>query len=195
MSLTVVSLEGDQLAEGLVAVAELRMAVFRDYPYLYDGSLDYERSYLKGFAVSEGAVIVAAFNGDRIIGVSTGCPMSHDHDAFKQPLIDQGIDIAQVFMFSESVVLPAYRGQGLGHQFFDRREAHARKLGARQAVFCSVLRPPDHVLKPNDYRPLDSFWRGRGYQPLDGLTAQFSWKEVGQPEPSEHLLEYWGKIL
>ncbi len=30
----------------LDALAQLRIAVFRDYPYLYDGDLSYERRYL-----------------------------------------------------------------------------------------------------------------------------------------------------
>jgi len=36
-------LTGGRLAQGLDAVARLRIEVFRAHPYLYDGSLDYER--------------------------------------------------------------------------------------------------------------------------------------------------------
>ena len=34
------------------------------------------------------------------------------------------------------------------------------------------------------YRPLDSFWRARGYAPLPGVIAEFSWKDVDGREPS-----------
>lgn len=36
-------LTGGRLDQGLDPVARLRIEVFRAYPYLYDGSLDYEQ--------------------------------------------------------------------------------------------------------------------------------------------------------
>ncbi|HEX2082701.1 MAG TPA: GNAT family N-acetyltransferase, partial [Xanthomonadaceae bacterium] len=44
----------------LDAVARLRMAVFRDWPYLYEGDMDYERDYLSAYARSPGSVFVLA---------------------------------------------------------------------------------------------------------------------------------------
>ena len=44
----------------LDALAELRIAVFRDYPYLYDGDLNYERRYLDRYAQSDRSVFVLA---------------------------------------------------------------------------------------------------------------------------------------
>lgn len=40
------SLTGPALEAALDDVARLRIAVFRDWPYLYDGTLEYERAYL-----------------------------------------------------------------------------------------------------------------------------------------------------
>ncbi len=92
-----------------------------------------------------------------------------------------GFDIASIFYCGELVLDPAYRGHGLGHRFFDLREAHARALGGFHSItFCAVVRPPDHPLRPAEYRPLDAFWRKRGYAPVDGLIASFSWKDIDQ---------------
>ena len=44
-------------------VARLRIAVFRDWPYLYDGDAAYERDYLRAYT-NPGAVIVTARDGD-----------------------------------------------------------------------------------------------------------------------------------
>ena len=83
-----------------------------------------------------------------------------------------GFDVASIFYCGESVLEPAYRGHGIGHRFFDLREAHARALGGfRSITFCAVVRPPDHPQRPAEYRPLDAFWRKRGYAPVDGLIA------------------------
>ena len=47
MSIEVLALTGDALEAALDDVARLRIAVFRAWPYLYDGHLDYERRYLE----------------------------------------------------------------------------------------------------------------------------------------------------
>jgi hypothetical protein len=52
-------------------VARLRIEVFREWPYLYDGTLDYERDYLAHFADAEDALIVAARDGDSVVGAAT----------------------------------------------------------------------------------------------------------------------------
>ncbi|MEC7259057.1 MAG: GNAT family N-acetyltransferase, partial [Pseudomonadota bacterium] len=57
MSVTLRVLTGAALDGALDDVARLRIAVFRDWPYLYDGDLAYERDYLEGFRASAGAVV------------------------------------------------------------------------------------------------------------------------------------------
>src|SRR6476619_4952182 len=136
-------LTGDAIEPALPDIARLRIAVFRDFPYLYDGSLDYEREYLSAFAVAPGAVIVVVRDGGRIVGASTGLPLAAEHAAFRDPVARAGIDVGQVFYCAESVLLPDYRGRGFGGAFFDVREAHARALGLRMASFCAVIRPAD----------------------------------------------------
>ena len=78
---------------------------------------------------------------------------------------------------------------------FDAREAHARDLGHDFSAFCSVIRPADHPARPADYRPLDDFWRKRGYAPLEGVFARFSWKDLGQPRETEKKLQFWMRPL
>ena len=41
------NVHGPELEPFIDGLGRLRIAVFREYPYLYDGSLDYEREYLK----------------------------------------------------------------------------------------------------------------------------------------------------
>lgn len=194
MSVAVRVLTGDALARALDDVARLRIAVFRDWPYLYDGDQDYERDYLRAYQ-SPGAVVVVAMDGDRIVGAATGAPMA-DHAAdFAAAWSDRPEPLSLIFYCAESVLLPAYRGRGLGHAFFDAREDHARALGARWSAFCSVIRPDDHPLRPTGYRPLDGFWTRRGYAPLPGVVAQFAWKDLGQPTETEKSLQFWMRPL
>ncbi|MGY9050283.1 hypothetical protein P775_07270 [Puniceibacterium antarcticum] len=188
-------LTGAALVAALDDVARLRIEVFRSWPYLYDGDLEYERSYLQTYRDSARAVLVGAFDGDRLVGASTGAPMSEHAEDFATAFDASPLAITDVFYCAESVLLPECRGQGVGHRFFDLREDHARKLGFDFAAFCSVQRPADHPLRPAHYSPLDAFWRKRGYAPLDGVIAQFRWKDVDQPEETAKPLQFWGKRL
>lgn len=194
MSVTTRVLTGEDLAAALDDVARLRIAVFRAWPYLYDGDQDYERDYLRAYQ-SPGAVVVVAEDAGRIVGASTGAPMA-DHAAdFGAAFAGRPEPLSDIFYCAESVLLPDYRGHGLGHAFFDAREAHARSLGARYTAFCSVIRPADHPARPTDYRPLDGFWRKRGYAPLPGIIAHYSWRDLGTDTETDKPLQFWMKSL
>ena len=188
-------LTGPALDAALDDVARLRIAVFRDWPYLYDGDAAYERRYLESYRSSPGAIVVGAFDGETLIGAATGTPMTDHADEFAAAFEGTDLDLSTIFYCAESVLLPAYRGHGLGHAFFDRREAHARALGFTRTAFCGVQRPADHPLRPAAYRPLDAFWRKRGYAPLPGVVARFRWKDIDQPVETDHPLQFWLRAL
>ncbi|WP_199672056.1 GNAT family N-acetyltransferase [Pseudooceanicola sediminis] len=187
-------LTGARLRAALEDVARLRIAVFRDWPYLYDGDLSYEMRYLEAY-LDPSAVVVAALDGQRIVGVATGMAMEAHADDFAAAFADRPEPLSEIFYCAESVLLPEFRGQGLGHAFFDAREDHARALGRRYSAFCAVIRDDDHPLRPADARALGGFWRGRGYAPLPGVTARFDWKDIGTVEHASHELQFWMKAL
>lgn len=193
--ITVLPLSGEALRAAIPDLARLRCEVFAQWPYLYHGDPSYESDYLRDFAVAPGAVLIAARDGDRIVGIATASPMSGQKPDYQAKFAERGIDVSTLYYFGESVLLSAYRGQGLGHAFFDQREEQARLHGARAATFCGVIRPEDHPARPADYSPLDPFWRKRGYEPIPGLISQFSWKDLGDAEQTDKPMQYWLKAL
>ena len=195
MTLRIETLTGAALAAALDDVARLRIEVFRAWPYLYDGDLAYERDYLQSYRDSAGAVVVGAFDADRLVGAATGTPLADHADDFAAAFAESTLNMADIFYCAESVLLPAYRGQGAGHGFFDAREAHARELGFAKSAFCSVIRPKEHPLHPTGYTPLDPFWRKRGYQPLPGVVAEFAWKDIDRPKETTKTLQFWLRDL
>ncbi len=195
MKILVKTLRGDQIHPFLEAVAGLRISVFSEYPYLYDGDAAYETWYLQKFAALEGAVVVAAFQDGKLIGAATGSPLAYQFEEFSAPLKEAGYDLGKIFYCGESVLLRGYRGQGLGHQFFDHREAQARALGLKASCFLSVMRAETDPRRPSDYRDLHGFWKKRGYAPLEGVTASFSWKEHGREGEQMNQLNYWMRTL
>ena len=195
MAVTVETLPAARIEDAIDALAALRIAVFREWPYLYDGDLDYERGYLAEFAAAPDAVLVIARDGDAIVGAATASPLKAQKAEFLSPLIAQGWDVGRTFYFGESVLLPGYRGQGIGHAFFDHREAGARAAGAGIATFCAVQRPADHPLRPADYRPLDAFWTKRGYAKVVELTTSFDWLDIGETQETPHPMQFWARQI
>ena len=189
------ALQGAELEAALDDVAGLRIAVFRDWPYLYDGTLDYERQYLATYREPPGALLVGAFDLGRLVGASTSTPMEDHAAEFAAPFQRLGIPLTEILYGAESVLLPAYRGQGIGHRFFDLREAHARAMGRKYVAFCSVKRPADHPMRPANARTNDAFWRGRGYAPLPGVVAEFSWRDLGDTAETQKPLQFWIRAL
>jgi GNAT superfamily N-acetyltransferase len=195
MSLRIEALRGSDLQQHLDDVARLRIEVFRDYPYLYEGDLDYERNYLSSLSASSGGFIAGAFDGDTLVGAATGAPLADQVPAITKPFRDRGDDVSGVFYFGESVLRRSCRGQGIGVRFFDLREAQARRLGLKVTVFCAVVRPEGHRLRPADHVPLDQFWRNRGYAPLDGYRCMMSWREVDEDVETPKLMQFWQRRL
>jgi len=185
---------GTSLERFIPALAQLRIKVFREFPYLYDGDLDYERQYLQTYIQSTGSVIVLALDGDKVVGASTGLPLHHETEEFQGPFIEQGYTIEKIFYFGESVLDKAYRGQGLGVQFFHEREAHTHERGGFEITcFCAVQRPKDHPRRPPDYVPLDAFWNKRGYRKHPELQTEYEWRDLDDTTPSPKPMVFWLK--
>jgi GNAT superfamily N-acetyltransferase len=186
---------GSQIASAIAALARLRISVFREWPYLYDGDEDYEHGYLEVYAQCPGAAVILARDGGDVVGASTCLPMVEETGAVRAPFESRGIDVNRFFYFGESVLLPAFRGQGVGLRFFEVRERVARNAAADFAVFCAVRRPDNHPARPRNSADMPRFWRQRGYAPLPGVFCQMAWKEIGHTEPLDHALDFWIKPL
>lgn len=188
--------KGEQIQAYIPALAQLRINIFREYPYLYDGDLAYEEKYLQRYVDSARSVIIIASDANRIIGASTALPLADETDAFRQPFVQLHYDIDRLFYFGESILEKSFRGQGIGVDFFKQREAHAAQCGNFDYYcFCAVHRAPDHPARPADYGTLDEFWQHRGYKKHPELFTHFSWKEINHAAESNHKMEFWLKTV
>lgn len=104
MTVTVAPLTGPDLEAALPDLARLRIAVFRAFPYLYEGDAAYEENYLRSYGSTKGAILVAAQDGDRIVGAATGMPLAGHDDASQ---MSGDIPVDGTFYCAESVLLPA----------------------------------------------------------------------------------------
>lgn len=192
--LTYHELSGAALTPWIEGLGKLRIAVFHEYPYLYQGTLDYEREYLQTYSRSaDSLVVLVTDDQNEVVGATTCIPLRDEGPEFQEAFLKAGWDVNEICYFGESILLPKLRGRGIGKEFFRRREAHAQKLGARFTAFCAVNRPADHPLRPAGYRPLDDFWKAMGYTKRPDLQATFVWKEIGEASESPKTLTFWIK--
>jgi GNAT superfamily N-acetyltransferase len=194
-NIRVTRLAGEAMRARLDDLGRLRMQVFRAWPYLYEGSLDYERNYLARYDAASTGTLIVALDGETIVGASSALALREEFDYVQAPFVAAGLPLGDVFYFGESVLLPQYRGLGIGVEFFRQREAAARAFDRPLCCFCAVERPADHPMRPADYRPLDAFWQRRGYRRRPDLVATFSWRDIGAAAESEKPMIYWMKDL
>ncbi len=192
MNVQVKIVKGEGIKPYIKDLARLRMELFRDFPYLYDGSSEYEEEYLSVYLRSKDAIIVLALDDEQVVGASSGMPMSMESDEVKAPFVHTELAPDKIFYFGESLLMKAYRGRGIGHKFFDERESHAKMLKRfSHTAFCAVVRPDDHPERPVGYAPLDPFWIKRGYTRRSDLVTSFSWQDLNENGESLKPMVFW----
>ena len=130
-----------------------------------------------------------------MVGATTAIPLEDETEEVQTPFVEQGFKVSDIFYFGESILLKSHRGMGLGHRFFDEREAFARNKGFQITTFCSVDRGENHPLKPLKYRPNDVFWTKRGYIPQPHLVCEMSWLDIGETHSTSKPLRFWLRNL
>jgi GNAT superfamily N-acetyltransferase len=188
-------LTGEAIRPVLHELATLRIRIFHDWPYLYEGDQTYEMHYVEKYAATEGAMVAIATDTttNTIIGASTALPLKLAEPELQAPFIASGMDVGAWYYFGESVLDAAYRGKGIGIAFFEAREKMAAQLGYKNMAFCSVMRPDNHHLKPAHYKPLDNLWNKRGFVRDNAMIAYFEWRDIAQEQPTTKPLVFWLK--
>jgi GNAT superfamily N-acetyltransferase len=196
-TLKLISYTGEKKVASLIfQIAALRIEVFAEYPFLYAGELEYETRYLKKFAAMKDAIVVACFDSETLVGISTGFPFIYDAESLKQVLSSHGRNPSEYFCFGESVLRKSYRGLGIGRRFFEEREAHIARLNHYKHIcFYTRVRPADDPKRPKDYRPLASFWNSMGYEEHPELVGEIAYQEIGEEEETPKKMVFWIKNL
>jgi GNAT superfamily N-acetyltransferase len=198
MAVTIKTVVGEGVLPYIAALARLRIAVFREFPYLYDGKLEYEAQYLQNYSQNPAFALVLAVDTiagqETVVGASTAMPLIASDALVQQAFAGSQWPIERGLYYGESVLELGYRGQGVGLGFFAAREAHARALGLDFATFCAVVRPSDHPRRPIGYVPLDDFWHKRGFNQTK-LTTSFSWQDIDEEHENPKEMVFWLKGL
>lgn len=173
----------------------LHVAVFHDWPYLYDGD-PAQTPYIAPYVHVPRAALFLARDAGQPVGLATCLPLGDESANVQAPFLERGWDVNRFFYFGEGILRQEWRGRGLGQRLFELRESHARAVStADYAVFCSVRRPAAHTLRPADASTNERFWRARGYVPLEGMSCTMTWRDRGEAAEAPHTLDFWIRSL
>jgi GNAT superfamily N-acetyltransferase len=188
-------LSGDTARAVVDSLASLRLTIFREYPYLYDGKREDELTYVRIYAdTADACVIVAEADGD-VIGAATGIPLKNEDEQMLRAFVRSGIDTEERYYVGELLCYPEYRGKGLGTRLLARMETHVRSLERYRSLVCAtVIRPDDDPSIPAGYISIRCFLDHHGFRMLPAVTAIFSWLET-DGVVREHPMQFWIKEL
>jgi GNAT superfamily N-acetyltransferase len=190
---------GNAINEVIDEIAKLRMTIFREFPYefpyMYEGSLEYERRYLQTYAQCSEAILVLVYDGNKVIGGVTGMPLSLENAETKGPFIENQLDLATVFYLGEILLYPEYRQQGLGKRLETFIVDYAKGLGFKEIALCSVARNATHPQAPAGYYSATEIWPKWGYESRAELVTEFSWQDVGDDKETKKPMNYFTKSI
>lgn len=188
-------LTGAAIADGLDDVATLRLDIFQEYPYLYQGRREDELNYLVTYAEAPDACIILAYDGSVIIGAATGMPLIHEDAQMVDAFAGTSFSLEELYYVGELLFRPAYRNCGLGQKLLARLESHIHSLGRYRKLTCATVeRLDDHPLRPHDYIPVTRFLARTGFVRLPGMTTHITWPETDGVKRDHHM-QFWSKKL
>jgi hypothetical protein len=168
MGINVRVLERLEIEPYLDQIAAARIRFFKEFPYLYQGTMQYEIEYLKMYRDIENARIIIGEKNGHIVGFSTGVPLGSDYEFLKElsSLVDTPEDY---YYLGEAIIDPEYRG--LGTAFIGTRtlEQIAFSLGYPKICFIGIEREKNHPLRPSNYRDITPLMTRLGYQKTDRI--------------------------
>lgn len=187
---------GAEIGAFIEPLGRYRIEIFREFPYLYAGDMDYERNYLSRYVRSNESFLLLGQDAAGIACACTGIPLEHEMDEFKAPFIRHGSPVANKFYLGEIMIRNDLRGQGLGTRVMNLALNTIARAGKYQdVVLCTVMRPRNHPLKSAGYRKNDKLWLNLGFCKLVDHEVFFSWKDLGEVRETMKPMNYWLKSL
>lgn len=190
-------LQGRDIEPHIDAVSHLRTKLFREFPYLYEGSIAYEKDYIKGYLSDNKSLFVVAFDGDSIVGAITGIPLASESevivgaaDLFRACDIDPSV----YYYIGEGVVLPAYRDAKTALAMYKLMLNQIKQWKIfNKLCFVAVEREENHPLRPKNYSSLVPVFKRLGYKKTD-ITFSYNWPTIqtnGSVKDAENELTFW----
>lgn len=193
-NLCIKSFSGTEAKPYLSEIAQLRITMFREFPYLYEGDIEYEKMYLETYFKSPNSNILLLFDREgAVVGFSNSIPLNEEMLEIQQPFLDQGIDPSTYLYIGEAMVKKEYQGMLIFHQMALHHKEVALKNGYEHVTFMTVFREDNHPEKPHDYKSLEPIWRHYGFEIMKNLTITMNWMRIDTHKVQRNFLIAWAQ--
>ncbi|MDD2900219.1 MAG: GNAT family N-acetyltransferase [Desulfuromonadaceae bacterium] len=188
-------LTGSAVAECLDDLASLRITIFREYPYLYDGLRKDELTYLRHYMETPEALVISVKDSGKMIGAATGMPLRYENESLVAPFSSTPYSVDDLYYVGEILFSPTYRDNGRGLRLLNQIEEYVSTLETYRFLTCAtIVRPDNHSLRPENYIPIDRFLARTGFSMLPDVTTNFTWLETDGVS-RDHEMQFWLKEL
>jgi hypothetical protein len=190
------SFTGQHIKTYLHSLAKLLEELFKEYPFFRETNIEQQIKYIRDVAAHKESIAVLIFDNTTLVGASIGMPFAGESAQLHQPFLERHLSPQNMYYFSASLLLKPYRGRGIGHHFFDVREAHVLHYKKYTHIcFCVPVRPEEDPERPDDYLKLDDFWRKRGYVHHADMQCQAQWTSALTQRVETQPMSCWMKSL
>jgi GNAT superfamily N-acetyltransferase len=194
--MTIQVLRGQELLSNIPEFAKLRLTIFREYPYLYEGDPALEKSYLSLFASSSDAFFIVAKIKNQVVGAISGLPLDVAQKEIRDVFHQSAIETGEYYALCEIIVLKEHRNKKIGSVLYKEFENQLLKMKRyKKVVLWQIVRAQGDLKRPNDYFSLDNFWCKKGFIKHPEFICYIHWKEISDKEESSHRFEFWIKEL
>ena len=193
---TIEVLKGKEVIPYLEKLAGLRIAFYRNYPYLYEGNLSDEMAYLSMYSNSENSLLAIAKKEEEIVGIASGLPMLESKEENKRLYAEKQIPGEHVFYLGEVVLSQEYQNTDVQERIYQQFEKAVIDLQKYHTIaVCEIERDPQDPKKPISTFSSEIQWENRGFFKQPELYTMDAWKDVGDLEKSNHALVFWNKVI
>ncbi len=195
-NMSIKTFRGESIGPFLEDITDLCLTIYKEYPYCYEGTKEEYFPFIEYYAQSDHGIACLLFDSNRPVGVAIGMPMSEMREKYKAPFTDARSyeNFNEIFYLGEFLLLKDYRGRGWGKKIYLEFEyAVDETENFKKMCFCKIDESNQTNLKPENYKPLDKFWKKKGFNKCDDITVIVNWKNVGELDDSPHKLVYWLK--
>ena len=192
--------KGNELEELIPEIAKARLELFKEFPYLYEGTYENELKYLTDFVKNPKSIILTAHEADKLIAFVTATAVESGFDlteAIKDLMQKEDIDTSKYFYISEMMVYPEFRSFELQNKLKKDIENYAKENSYTKVCFLSVFRENDHPLRPEGYKEISRLWKFNKNHKTD-ISTEFEWNTVQKDSESKLMnnrLDLWEKKL
>ncbi|MBK1694458.1 GNAT family N-acetyltransferase [Chromatium weissei] len=182
-------LRGCDISSEIDLLGRFRIANFREYPYLYDGCLEYEKVYLARYSRCAESILALIKDEQGIVGVCTAIPLKDDDLEFQQPFLNDQLN--DIFYIGEILLRPNARNRGLGSQLLSTVLNIIDAEGYSKTALCAVDRGKNHPERPEHYWSPDLLWKKFGFVKDETRIAYYHWKDIGNQNETEKPMIFW----